>query len=153
MKKENSGLFLELWLYHSLKTKFQETELIGIHHGVSVSKDYQSQVDSVDDLLRDSEINTGSTITEVDVLITKNNEPYCIIECKCKDKGNVGMPDVLKLKGTMSLLGVEKGILFTKNFRQDLGDSQVFENIYVIQDVLIMENILDQVFDIISSNN
>ena len=84
IKPENTGLFLEVWVYHTLKEHFKSNEDIEIFHSVHVyNKGARAQPEALEALIESnvskSEI---SEVTELDVLITKNNKPVCIIECK-----------------------------------------------------------------------
>ncbi len=163
IKNETKGLFLELWLYHSLKDYFKEDDEIGVYHSVKVRKHFTEHADSVDELLEDvveteeyitsdeSEKDTGNDITEIDVLITKDNTPFCAIECKYKDNGYVGMSDVLKLKGVMSLLNIERGVLFTKTFAHSTENNQIFDNTFVVSNVVKNESSWSDVIDIIQT--
>lgn len=162
IKNENKGLFLELWLYHALKSFFDDDPHLNVYHGVKVKKYYTEQAKDVDELVEEAEEeeeisfdefenDTANDITDIDVLICKDGEPFCAIECKRKNESNVGMADVLKLKGVMSLLNIDMGVLFTKKFRHELHDSQILNNIFVISKVLDDEKSWLKVCEIIQS--
>lgn len=134
IKPENTGLFLEVWVYHALKEHFKLNEDIEIFHSVQVyNKGTRAQPETLEALIEsktsESEI---SLITELDVLITKNNKPVCVIECK---NSEADMYDVLKLYGVTELLEIDNGIMVTNNFHRCKGIISL-ENLHIVSDVI-----------------
>jgi hypothetical protein len=134
IKPENTGLFLEVWVYHALQEHFKSNEDIEIFHSVQVyNKGARAQPETLEALI-ESNISKSeiSLITELDVLITQNNKPVCVIECK---NSEADMYDVLKLYGVTQLLEIDHGIMVTNNFHRSKGITH-FENIHIVSDVI-----------------
>ncbi|KKG72992.1 hypothetical protein [Methanosarcina mazei] len=147
IKPENTGLFLEVWVYHTLKEHFKSNEDIEIFHSVHVyNKGARAQPEALEALIESnvskSEI---SEVTELDVLITKNNKPVCIIECK---NSEANMYDVLKLYGVTQLLKIDNGIMVTNKFHKSKGITD-FENIQIVSDVINDLNFPKNVVEIV----
>lgn len=134
IKPENTGLFLEVWVYHALKEHFKTRKDIEVFHSVQVyNRGTKKQPETLEALI-ESETSEPevSVITELDVLIAKNSTPICVIECK---NSQADMYDVLKLYGVTRLLEIESGILVTNNFHRSKNVID-FENLHIISDVI-----------------
>ena len=148
IKPENTGLFLEIWVYHALKEHFKVRKDIEVFHSVQVyNRGSRKQPETLQALI-ESETSKPeiSAITELDVLITKNSTPICIIECK---NSEADMYDVLKLYGVTQLLKIDNAILVTNNFHRSRGITD-FENLHIISDVINNLSFPASIIDIVS---
>lgn len=134
IKPENTGLFLEIWVYHVLKEHFKSNECVEVFHSVNVyNKGAKSHPETLEALIQNNSMKSEiSSITELDVLITKNNKPICIIECK---NSEADMSDILKQYGVTQLLNIENGIIVTDVFHKSKGITY-FENLHIVSDVI-----------------
>lgn len=154
IKPENTGLFLEVWVYHVLNEHFRGRDDVEVFHSVQVyNRGARKQPEALEALIESNLLrSTISEITELDVLITKNNRPVCIIECK---NTVANMYDVLKLHGVTRLLNIERGILVTNNFHRSKGIT-VFENLHIVSDIIdnpdFPANLIDTVLEIVDNS-
>lgn len=134
IKPEYTGLFLEVWVYHTLKEHFKSNEDIEIFHSVQVyNKGARAQPETLEALIESNALKSEiSEVTELDVLITKSDKPVCIIECKNTE---ANMYDVMKLYGVTQLLKIDNGILVTNKFHRSKGITS-FENLHIVSDVI-----------------
>ncbi|ETA68511.1 MAG: hypothetical protein PWQ51_1719 [Methanolobus sp.] len=149
IKREKAGLLLEVWLYHSLKEHFNDDPNYDIYHSVNLRKEGKD-VENIDELLDSENENNSFTVSEIDILINYQKKPMCVIECKNK-KSN--MQDVMKLKGLMTLLQINKGILFTKDFISTVGNSEIFNQTFVQSKAVSDLDSISKVIKIIESQN
>ena len=103
-------------------------------HSVNVyNKGAKSHPETLEALIQNNSMKSEiSSITELDVLITKNNKPICIIECK---NSEADMSDILKQYGVTQLLNIENGIIVTDVFHKSKGITY-FENLHIVSDVI-----------------
>lgn len=155
IKPENTGLFLEVWVYHNLKEYFKSETDIEIIHSVQVyNKGARAQPDTIEALIKSNASKSEiSLITELDVLITKNGTPVCVIECK---NGKANMYDVLKFYGVTQLLNIPNGIVVTNDFHESKAIIS-FENLHIVSNVIddldFPENVVKIVKEIINQSN
>jgi len=119
-KPEDSGMFLEAWIYLLLKRILQKRRDIRLHFRTVI---YGA---------RDK--NLGNSITEVDTLVLVKSQPRILIECKRNGK----MEDILKFYGIVNLLGVPDGIFINGGaIKQKYHGLSRFENIHLLQNAFI----------------
>lgn len=151
IKPEYTGLFLEVWVYHTLKEHFKSNEDIEIFHSVQVyNKGAREQPETIEALIESNASKSEiSEVTELDVLITKGDKPVCIIECKNTE---AKMYDVMKLYGVTQLLKIDNGIMVTNKFHESKGITN-FENLHIVSDAInnldFPKNVVEMVEEII----
>ena len=112
-KPEDSGMFLETWIYFLLKKILQKIRNIRLH--------FRTVIYGVRDK------NLRNSITEADTLILVKSQPKILIECKRKGQ----MEDILKFYGVVNLIGVPNGIFINGGAIKQ--KYQRFENIHLLQ--------------------
>jgi hypothetical protein len=147
IKTEDTGLFLEIWIYHILKEHLKKYDNIDVIHGVEVMNKGLKTIPNDITALIESDRSTCeiSRITEFDILITKDNNPICVIECKTSE---AKMPDVLKLYGVTQLLNIHNVVLITNKFGRFKGVTK-FEYIHIITDIIEDTNFPLNLLDIV----
>lgn len=128
VKPENVGMFLEIWVYHTLKSFFTNNKDVSIYHRVIIYRK-EKRIESVKDLVRGKR---SFPLTDVDVSLFKNNTSICGVECK----HDADFSDVLKFYGVLKLLNIPKGIFVSvNNFANDKINYRQFENIHIFTNV------------------
>jgi len=126
IKPENLGMFLEVWVYHMLKSFFDLKDLT-IYHRVNIYPKMK-EMETIQDL---ANARPDFNITELDVAMFKNKKPICGVECKQKAE----FSDLLKFYGTLKLLNIPEGIFVCVNQFAGHENYRKFENIHIFTNV------------------
>lgn len=126
IKPEYLGMFLEVWIYHLLKSFFDINADLAIYHRVNIYPKRQ-QMESIHEL---ANAKPSFIITELDIALFKNKKPICGVECK----HNADFSDVLKFYGILKLLNIPEGIFVCVNPLTDK-KYRKFENIHIFSNV------------------
>ena len=119
-------MFLEVWIYHLLKSFFNINTDLTIYHRVNVYTKKQ-QMESIQEL---ANVKPSFIITDLDIALFKNKKPICGVECK----HNADFSDVLKFYGVLKLLNIPDGIFVCVNSFS--GEKyRKFENIHIFSNV------------------
>ncbi|MFZ3166475.1 MAG: hypothetical protein WA130_02585 [Candidatus Methanoperedens sp.] len=126
IKPENLGMFLEVWIYHLLKSFFEINTDLTIYHRVNIYPK-RKQMESIQEL---ANLKQSFIITELDIALFKNTKPICSVECK----HNADFSDVIKFYGILKLLNIPEGIFVCVNPLTD-EKYRKFENIHIFSNV------------------
>jgi hypothetical protein len=131
---ERASQMMELWVYWIVKDFLAESQF-KVFHSVNVIPSVVPD-ENMNELLKESstaqddENQEETRITEIDCLIAEEKEPKVFIECK---SGRVTSTNILKLYGSLKLLGAPFGIILGGKDAPDVytgyKDIQVFSDV------------------------